>query len=296
MQVIDELPTSLPNRSRPPVLESINGSMGASKCAGPESPADKGLGSVGISRRDSVPAGSARNSWVVGNHGSGKAGNAESAGGAGGTRPDLIEALSMQQKDRIQRATDYLTASGVWPRPWEHNMQYIQETLKITDAETSTVFEAAQEIIIQPAIEFLSLPIIRQNPVEMKVQYLRQKMGLHERDIAKIFQRVKDVAGVQFFARRRLDAAVEFLANPTVTTRSADVKVDYLRSRLSLSDIEIQEAFAVVAERDRQAELDRINSELEINGASRSLALTHTDLPVTYFRTQVTCSCRIYWT
>jgi hypothetical protein len=36
---------------------------------------------------------------------------------------DLAAFLTLQQQDRIQRATEYLTASGVWAKPFEENLR-----------------------------------------------------------------------------------------------------------------------------------------------------------------------------
>ena len=58
-------------------------------------------------------------------------------------------------------------------------MTHIQESLSITDAEVSMVFERAQDIVLKPALEFLSLPVIRTQPVQAKIAYLQQKLGLH---------------------------------------------------------------------------------------------------------------------
>jgi hypothetical protein len=216
-------------------------------------------------------------------------------------RSDLLVQLTMQQKDRIQRATDWLTASGVWEQPAFTNMRYIQEQLHITDAEVSTVFEQAQNIVIQPAIDFLSLPAVRPNAVELKVRYLRQKMGLHDEDIAKCFERIQDTAGMLFFVRQRLSAAADFLANPAVAPRSVELKVEYLRSRLSLSDAEIAEAFSAVAQRERTAEIARIDEAMERTGhvlLVRSAPLMqHRRVPVHIL--MCVCACgfgsRTYW-
>jgi hypothetical protein len=145
-------------------------------------------------------------------------------------------------------------------------LRYIQDTLRITDAEVATVFERAQEVVIQPALEFLSAAAVKAAHPAMKVQYLRQKMGLHDEDIARCFERALDDAGVQFLADKCVAAAVEFLVHPSVVPKATAVKVEYLRNRLRLTEQQIQETYRIVADREWQEELARIHSDLKCYG------------------------------
>ena len=185
---------------------------------------------------------------------------------AGVGQVDLAQKLRRQQNDRIQAAIEHLTSPGVWTRSCEDNMSHIQNQLCITDAEVSMVFERAQDIVIKPALEFLALPVMRQQPVDAKVKYLQQKLGLHDEDICRAFEKVKDLDGVSFFAQHRIKAAVEFLSTPTLAARPPELKLEYLRTRLRLSEVEIAEAYALLAEREREAEKQRIIAEMESVG------------------------------
>ena len=184
----------------------------------------------------------------------------------GGAPLDLAQKLRQQQNARIRAAIDHLTSPGVWKRPCEENMSHIQDSLSITDAEVSMVFERAQDIVLKPALEFLALPVIRTQPVTAKVAYLQQKLGLHDEDIARAFDKIKDYDGVAFFAQNRVKAAVDFLASPALAGRPPEVKLDYLRTRLRLSEVEIAEAYKMLAEREREAEKGRILREMEAVG------------------------------
>jgi len=182
---------------------------------------------------------------------------------SGGRADDLADRLRRQQNDRIKHAIQHLTQPGVWSRPCEENMAHIQESLAITDAEVPMVFERAQDIILGPALEFLSLPMMRQQPVEAKVKYLRQKMGLHDEDIARAFERIKDAAGVSFFARHRVQSAVDFLSSAALQAKPPELKLEYLRTRLRLSEVEIAEAYTLIAEREKEADKARIIAEMD---------------------------------
>lgn len=129
-----------------------------------------------------------------------------------------------------------------------------------------TVFDRAQEIMIKPALEFLALPVMQKQPVDAKVKYLQQKLGLHHEDICRAFEQLKDIEGVDFFAQHRVKAAVDFLSDPSLSSRSPDLKLEYLRTRLRLSELEIVEAYRVLAEREREVEKARIITDMETLG------------------------------
>ena len=117
--------------------------------------------------------------------------------------------------------------------------------------------------MIKPALEFLALPVIRQQPVDAKVQYLRQKLGLHDEDICRAFEQIKDTDGVEFFAHHRVRAAVDFLSTPSLKSRPPELKLEYLRTRLRLTELEIAEAYSAIAEQEREAEKARIIADVE---------------------------------
>ena len=120
--------------------------------------------------------------------------------------------------------------------------------------------------MIKPALEFLALPAMRKQPVDAKVQYLQQKLGLHDEDVCRAFEQIKDMDGVAFFAAHRVKAAVEFLRSPALASRPAELKLEYLRTRLRLSELEIAEAYSAIAEEEREAEKHRIIAEMETMG------------------------------
>ena len=187
-------------------------------------------------------------------------------GERGSISMDLAEKLRRQQDERMRAAIEYLSIPGVWSRSAEENMAHVQSVLRVTDTEVSIVFERAQKIMIKPALEFLALPVIRQQPVEAKVNYLRQKLGLHDEDICRAFERIKDADGVAFFAQHRVRAAVDFLRTPSIASKSADLKLEYLRTRLRLTELEIAEAYGAIAKEEREAEKARIIAEMETVG------------------------------
>lgn len=120
--------------------------------------------------------------------------------------------------------------------------------------------------MIKPALEFLALPAMRKQPVDAKVKYLQQKLGLHDEDICRAFEQIKDADGLGFFAQHRVKAAVEFLSTPSLASRPPELKLEYLRTRLRLSDLEIAQAYGSIAEQEREAEKARIIAEMETVG------------------------------
>ena len=81
--------------------------------------------------------------------------------------------------------------------------------------------------------------------------YAQQKLGLNDTDMQEAFKRIDDKEAGPFFSSRRVTLAVQFLANPAQKNRPGDSKVKYLKTRLELTDQEVQTAFRKVVQLDQ---------------------------------------------
>jgi hypothetical protein len=182
----------------------------------------------------------------------------------GGDGPDMMQQLQMQQLERMQLAVEFLTTPAVRAASKEKKVDYLKKQLKISDKEVVQAFDKARDQLLQPAIDFLSNDQVRAQPIAKRVMYLSQKLALNDNDILEAFKRIGDEEAAPFFSARRVTLAVQFLANPALKNRPGDSKVKYLKSRLELTDEEVQAAFRKVVQLEqfvnqkKQAEFARL--------------------------------------
>lgn len=165
-----------------------------------------------------------------------------------GDGPDMMQQLQVQQLERMQLAVEFLTTPAVRAASKEKKVDYLKKQLKISDKEVVQAFDKARDQLLQPALDFLSNEQVRAQPIAKRVLYLQQKLGLNDNDIQEAFKRLDDKEAGPFFSARRVTLAVQFLANPALKNRPGDSKVKYLKSRLELTDQEVQSAFRKVVQ------------------------------------------------
>ena len=165
-----------------------------------------------------------------------------------GDGPDMMQQLQVQQLERMQLAVEFLTNPAVRAAPREKKVDYLKKQLKISDKEVVQAFDKARDQLLQPALDFLNHEAVHAQPIAKRVVYLQQKLGLNDNDIQEAFKRLGDTEAEPFFSARRITLAVQFLANPALKNRPGDSKVKYLKSRLELTDQEVQSAFRKVVQ------------------------------------------------